>query len=90
MLLCEACKKPTSQGLIDLMNHPEEEVDHNHGHTHQIGGVNKNGINQKEEIVASYDFQPICPLYLPPNFEASPNLSGRAWSFDFNSMPIAH
>jgi hypothetical protein len=90
MDLSQGSAATQSKDFIDLMNHPEEEeeeVDHHHGHTHQIGGVNKNGINQKEEIVASYDFQPIRPLYQPPNFDASPNLQARAWSSGSDSKP---
>ncbi|KAF5457279.1 hypothetical protein F2P56_021392 [Juglans regia] len=78
--------------FIDLMNHPEEEKEgadpHTH-HTHQIGGAPSNGIDQKEEILPSYDFHPIRPLGAAtspsPNFDATPILSVRAWSSDSDS-----
>lgn len=78
--------------FIDLINHPEEEKEGADSHTHhtqQIGGASNNGIDQKEEIVPSYDFQPIRPLgpatSLSPNFDANPILSDRAWSFSSDS-----
>ncbi|KAJ7974612.1 proline-rich protein 2 [Quillaja saponaria] len=72
--------------FIDLMNHPKEELDNDsddeaHYGTHQIGG---NGI-KKEDIVPSYDFQPIRPLGASTqfhNYNSTPNLGtySRPWN----------
>ncbi|XP_022739377.1 vacuolar protein sorting-associated protein 27 isoform X2 [Durio zibethinus] len=49
----------TNKDFIDLMNHPQNEDDHNHGSGFSTGN---NGISNKEEIFPSYDFQPIRPV----------------------------
>ncbi|PON41588.1 hypothetical protein PanWU01x14_288600 [Parasponia andersonii] len=89
MDLSQASSSPHTKDFIDLMNHPrEEEEEDQSGH-----GGNANGINKKDEIFPSYDFQPIHPITgaggasHTPNFDASPNIGGstRAWnSSDFN------
>ncbi|KAF7819544.1 bromodomain-containing protein 4 [Senna tora] len=81
-----------SKDFIDLMGHPkeEEEVDvegeARRGGHHSIGG---NGI-KKEDIVPSYDFQPIRPLGTSSqssNHDSTPNLGAvsRPWSSDSKS-----
>ena len=72
-----------SKDFIDLMNHPEEEEDGQSGH----GGTG-NGIDKKEEIFPSYDFQPIRPVAglggspQSPNFDLTHNLGGSARSWN--------
>lgn len=93
MDLSQGSVSTQSKDFIDLMSHPEEEeedVDHHSPHTHQISGGDANdGVDRKEEIVPSYDFQPIRPvgpsLSQSSNFDASPIVSGRAWSSDSDS-----
>lgn len=72
-----------SKDFIDLMNHPQEEEDGQSGH----GGTG-NGIDKKEEIFPSYDFQPIRPVAgvgvspQSPNFDSAHGLGGSARSWN--------
>ncbi|KAI4348187.1 hypothetical protein L6164_008941 [Bauhinia variegata] len=89
MDLTQGSYQTQSKDFIDLMNHPkEEEDDYDEAHraTHQIGG---NGIH-KEEIVPSYDFQPIRPFgasTLSSSHDSPPDLTGfsRPWNSDSKS-----
>lgn len=89
---------PQTKDFIDLMNHPhqeeEEEEENQSGH-----GGSGNGINKKDEIFPSYDFQPIRPIASAgaglgggssqsPNLDATPSIGGstRAWNSG-DSMP---
>ncbi|GMI67077.1 FLOE3 [Hibiscus trionum] len=49
----------SSKDYIDLINHPQNEDIHNQGSGFTAGN---NGINSKEEIIPSYDFQLIRPV----------------------------
>lgn len=88
MDLSQGSPATQSKGFIDSMKHPEEEeeADHSTHHTLQIAGARKDEIDKKEEILASYDFQPIRPVGVvappsqSPNFDATPVLAGRTWS----------
>ncbi|KAI4350657.1 hypothetical protein L6164_005091 [Bauhinia variegata] len=89
MDLSQGSSQTQSKDFIDLANHlKEEEKDNGEAHlaTHQIDG---NGI-RKEDIVPSYDFQPIRPLgasTLPSSYDSAPNLTGisRTWNSDSKS-----
>lgn len=81
----------SSKDFIDLISHPKEEEgadvvgEVRRGSHHQIGG---NGI--KEDIIPSYDFQPIRPLgasIQSPNHDSNPNMGGisRSWNSDSKS-----
>ncbi|KAK9036096.1 hypothetical protein V6N11_078113 [Hibiscus sabdariffa] len=49
----------SSKDYTDLINHPQNEDIHNQGSGFSAGN---NGINNKEEIIPSYDFQLIRPV----------------------------
>lgn len=49
----------SSQDFVNLINHPQNENIHNQGSGFSSGN---NGINNKEEILPSYDFQPLRPV----------------------------
>lgn len=75
---------PQMKDFIDLMNHPHDEDEDQTGH----GGTG-NGIPKKEEILPSYDFQPLRPIAglaatssPSPNFDSAPAIGGsaRPWS----------
>ena len=69
-----------SKDLMDLMNH--EELEQQQQHQQQIGNDDYNVNIKKEEMVPSYDFQPIRPL--------SSDQSGRPWtSSSSDSIPIS-
>ena len=65
---------------MDLMNH--EELEQQQQHQQQIGNDDYNANIKKEEMVPSYDFQPIRPL--------SSDQSARPWtSSSSDSIPIS-
>ncbi|KAK7381423.1 hypothetical protein VNO78_34099 [Psophocarpus tetragonolobus] len=78
-----------SKDFIDLMKH--EAPQHHHHHHHHLDDyedeeekTRANGI-AKDDIVPSYDFQPIRPLATSaPNFGAA---FSRPWNSDSNSNP---
>lgn len=91
MDLSQGSAATQSKDFIDLMNHPEEEQEQEvdlHSQAHQIAGLGNNGSDQ-EEIVPSYDFQPIRPLYQLSNFDSTPNPTARSWSSGSDSKPNA-
>ena len=70
-----------SKDLMDLMNHEELEQQQQQ-HQQQIGNDDYNANIKKEEMVPSYDFQPIRPL--------SSDQSARPWtSSSSDSIPIS-
>ncbi|XWS30385.1 hypothetical protein CRYUN_Cryun24cG0112900 [Craigia yunnanensis] len=66
----------TNKDFIDLMNHPRDEDNHNQGSGF---GAGNNGINNKEEVFPSYDFQPIRPVSTSLD-DAGVNSNSRSWS----------
>ena len=69
-----------SKDLMDLMNH--KELEQQQQHQQQIGNDDYNANIKKEEMVPSYDFQPIRPL--------SSDQSARPWtSSSSDSIPIS-
>ncbi|KAK4778721.1 hypothetical protein SAY86_006249 [Trapa natans] len=82
-----------NKDFIDLMKHPEEE--RHSGRSDDCGGNGIDGL-KVEEIVPSYDFQPIRPtstvLSSPKSFSFDGGSSSRAWgSLDSktnSSIPI--
>lgn len=68
---------------MDLMNHEElEQQQQQHHQQQQIGNDDCNVNIKKEEMVPSYDFQPIRPL--------SSDQSARPWtSSSSDSVPIS-
>ncbi|KAK7316463.1 hypothetical protein VNO77_35518 [Canavalia gladiata] len=76
-----------SKDFIDLMKpqqHDQEEEEQHHHHHHHLDEdeARGNGIS-KDDIVPSYDFQPI-----RPNYESAPNFGAaffRPWNSDSNS-----
>ncbi|XVE84010.1 hypothetical protein DITRI_Ditri16bG0134500 [Diplodiscus trichospermus] len=68
----------TNQDFIDLMNHPQDEDNHNQGSG--FGAADK-GIDSKEEIFPSYDFQPIRPVSTSLDAAGvNSNNNPRSWS----------
>ncbi|XVF58019.1 hypothetical protein PTKIN_Ptkin07bG0028700 [Pterospermum kingtungense] len=49
----------TNKDIIDLINHPQNEDNHDRGSGF---GASNNGVDNKEVIFPSYDFQPIRPV----------------------------
>lgn len=77
-----------SKDFIDLMKEPPQNQ-HNHHHHHLEDEDNDeeekargNGIS-KDDIVPSYDFQPIRPLAASNNFDSA--AFSRPWNSDSNS-----
>ncbi|XWS40706.1 hypothetical protein CRYUN_Cryun17cG0018400 [Craigia yunnanensis] len=66
----------TNKDFIDLMNHSQNEDNHNQGSGFSAGN---NGINNKDEIFPSYDFQPIRPVSTSFDVDGANNNS-RSWS----------
>lgn len=66
-------KNNPDKDFMDLNNHPPQEDDH---HDVVVGGGDK-----KDEILPSYDFQPIRPIASsqPANFESSSGGGARVW-----------
>ncbi|XP_022752236.1 zinc finger CCCH domain-containing protein 41-like [Durio zibethinus] len=67
----------TNKDFIDLMNHPQDEDNHNQ--SSGFGSAN-NGINNKEEIFPSYDFQAIRPVSTSLDAAGVNNNNLRSWS----------
>ncbi|XVF18239.1 hypothetical protein REPUB_Repub11eG0004300 [Reevesia pubescens] len=67
----------SNKDFIDLMNHPQNEDNHNQGSG--FSSAANNGINNKEEIFPSYDFQPIRPVSTSLDAAVVTN-NPRSWS----------
>ncbi|KAL3526397.1 hypothetical protein ACH5RR_011053 [Cinchona calisaya] len=61
--------------FLDLINSPEEDH-HHHSHRHVGGGAS----DKKDEILPSYDFQPILPIGTSLSLSLSPPRTSRAWN----------
>ncbi|CAJ1946659.1 unnamed protein product [Sphenostylis stenocarpa] len=79
-----------SKDFIDLMKHEPSQQHHHHlregDDDEQEEKARDNGIN-RDEIVPSYDFQPIRPL-TASSYDSAPNFSAafsRPWNSDSNS-----
>ncbi|XP_039042779.1 leucine-rich repeat extensin-like protein 5 isoform X3 [Hibiscus syriacus] len=66
----------SSKDHINLINHPPDEDIHNQGSGFSAGN---NGINNREEIVPCYDFQPIRPVSASLDAPAINN-NPKSWS----------
>ncbi|KAF1879512.1 hypothetical protein Lal_00005979 [Lupinus albus] len=76
-----------TKDFIDLMKNQNDDVQQHHHH-HEIQQTKDNEIN-KDDIVPSYDFQPIRSLS-SSNYTSAPNLDPAFWnnSDHSNSNPI--
>ncbi|XP_039011750.1 basic proline-rich protein-like isoform X2 [Hibiscus syriacus] len=74
----------SSKDFIDLINHPRNEDIHNQGSGFSAGN---DGINNREEIVPSYDFQPICPVSTSLDV---PGVINNPWSWSSVDSKIKH
>lgn len=72
-----ASSPPASGGLADLMSPDPQEEAENHAHRPHHGGANCTG-NGADEVLPSYDFQPI-----------RPSASASASAAPVNSAPAA-
>ncbi|GAV70247.1 DUF1421 domain-containing protein [Cephalotus follicularis] len=64
-----------SKDFIDLMNQPPQQDDEEEDNNSSTSGVN----GRKEEILPSYDFQPLRPL-VNPDVASTANLGARPWN----------
>ncbi|XWS44146.1 hypothetical protein CRYUN_Cryun15aG0019500 [Craigia yunnanensis] len=60
-----------------IMNHPQDEDNHNQGSGFR---ADNNGINNKEEVFLSYDFQPIRSVSTSLDAAGVNNNNPRSWS----------
>ncbi|XVF58016.1 hypothetical protein PTKIN_Ptkin07bG0028500 [Pterospermum kingtungense] len=65
----------TNRDFIDLVNHPQMEDNHDQASGF---GASNNGVDRKEDIFPSYDFQPIRPVSTTGVNNNTNNL--RSWS----------
>ena len=80
----------SNKDFIDLMKHPKEEDNEPEAEDNEV--PSDNGI-KKEDIVPSYDFQPILKLggasTHSSHYDSAPNLTAFSSGWNSDSMPMS-